>query len=169
MLNIVLYEPEIPQNTGNIGRFCVGTDSRLILVGKLGFSLDDKHVKRAGLDYWHRVNLLRLPSLDAFFEEFPPEKHPYAFLSKFASKVYTEIPDDNDNLMLIFGRETSGLPESVEKDYPENLYRIPSTGKVRSFNLSNSVALVGFDILRRRDFIGLDTEWKGEKTGETYA
>lgn len=70
MLNIVLYEPEIPQNTGNIGRFCVGTDSRLILVGKLGFSLDDKHVKRAGLDYWSSVNLMQIPGLDEFFEEF---------------------------------------------------------------------------------------------------
>ncbi|ADD68647.1 tRNA/rRNA methyltransferase (SpoU) [Denitrovibrio acetiphilus DSM 12809] len=169
MLNIVLYEPEIPQNTGNIGRFCVGTESRLILVGKLGFSLDDKHVKRAGLDYWQNVNLMQLPSLEAFYEEFPNDKHPYAFLSKFASRVYTEIPHENDNLMLIFGRETSGLPESVEKDHPDSLFRIPATGKVRSFNLSNSVALVGFDIIRRRGFPGLDAEWKGESTGEIYA
>ena len=169
MLNIVLYEPEIPQNTGNIGRFCVGTDSRLILVGKLGFSLDDKYVKRAGLDYWHRVNLLELPSLGAFFEEFPEEKHTYAFLSKYASKVYTEIPHEDRNLMLIFGRETSGLPDMIAEKYPNNLYRVPSTGKVRSFNLSNTVALTGFDILRRRDFEGLDMEWKGETTGETYA
>ena len=169
MLNIVLYDPEIPQNTGNIGRFCVGTDSRLILVGELGFSLDDKYVKRAGLDYWHRVDLVRLPSLDAFFEEYPVEKHPYAFMSKFASKVYTEIPHEDDNLMLIFGRETSGLPDFIADKYIDSLYRIPATGKVRSFNLSNSVALVGFDIIRRRGFPGLDTEWKGEKTGETYA
>jgi len=169
MLNIVLYEPEIPQNTGNIGRFCVGTDSRLILVGKLGFSLDDKHVKRAGLDYWSRVNLLHLPSLETFFEEFPCEKHPYAFLSKFASKLYTEIPHEDENLMVIFGRETSGLPDMIAEKYNENLYRIPSTGKVRSFNLSNTVALVGFDIIRRRDFKGLDMEWKGKQTGETYA
>jgi len=169
MLNIVLYEPEIPQNTGNIGRFCVGTDSRLILVGKLGFSLDDKHVKRAGLDYWSRVNLLQLPDLEAFFEEFPKEKHPYAFLSKFASKVYTEIPHEDENLMLIFGRETAGLPDMISEKYPDNLYRIPSTGKVRSFNLSNTVALVGFDVIRRRDFQGLDMDWQGKPTGETYA
>jgi len=169
MLNIVLFEPEIPQNTGNIGRFCVGTDSRLILVGKLGFSLDDKYVKRAGLDYWSRVDLERIESLDAFFEKYPVSKHPYAFLSKFASKRYTEIPHEDENLMLIFGRETSGMPSFIEEKFPESLYRIPATGKVRSFNLSNSVALVGFDILRRRDFAGLDSEWKGAKTGETYA
>jgi len=169
MLNIVLFEPEIPQNTGNIGRFCVGTDSRLILVGRLGFSLDDKHVKRAGLDYWHRVDMEHLESMDAFFEKYPSGTHSYSFLSKFASKPYTEIPHTDKNLMLIFGRETSGLPDYIAEKYPESLYRIPSTGKVRSFNLSNSVALVGFDILRRRNFEGLDMDWKGTGSGETYA
>ncbi|PLX66152.1 MAG: tRNA (cytidine(34)-2'-O)-methyltransferase [Denitrovibrio sp.] len=169
MLNIVLFEPEIPQNTGNIGRFCVGTDSKLILVGKLGFSLDDKYVKRAGLDYWSRVNLERIDTLDEFFEKYPADKCPYAFLSKFANKRYTEIPHEDENLMLIFGRETSGMPDFIEERFPNSLYRIPATGKVRSFNLSNSVALVGFDILRRRDFEGLDSEWGGAKTGETYA
>lgn len=169
MLNIVLFEPEIPQNTGNIGRFCVGTDSRLILVGKLGFSLDDRHVKRAGLDYWDKVQLERLPDTESFFEEYPAQKYTYAFLSKFASKTYTQIPHGERGLMLIFGRETAGLPDFVAERYPENLYRIPSTGKVRSFNLSNSVALVGFDILRRRNFEGLDMNWMGAETGETYA
>ncbi|TCK62611.1 tRNA (cytidine(34)-2'-O)-methyltransferase [Seleniivibrio woodruffii] len=168
-LNIVLFEPEIPQNTGNIGRFSVATDSRLILAGKLGFSLDDKYVKRAGLDYWQHVRLETIDTLDGFFEKYPIGNHPYAFLSKFGTKNYTEIPHDNPNLMLIFGRETSGLPDSVQKKYAEHLYRIPTTGRVRSLNLSNAVALVGFDILRRREFAGLDANWMGPETGETYA
>jgi tRNA (cytidine/uridine-2'-O-)-methyltransferase len=169
MLNIVLFEPEIPQNTGNIGRFCVGTDSRLILVGKLGFSIDDRQVKRAGLDYWEKVDLEVIDSVGEFFERYPSEGFRYAFLSKFAKKTYTDIPHTDKSLMLIFGRETSGLPDFVAEKYPDNLYRIPSTGKIRSFNLSNAVALVGFDILRRRDFEGLDTQWGGGETGETYA
>lgn len=168
-LNIVLFEPEIPQNTGNIGRFSVATDSLLILVGKLGFSLDDKQVKRAGLDYWHNVRLERIDTIEEFFIKYPPEKYPYAFLSKFGTKKYCEIPHEDKNLMLIFGRETSGLPDWVSEKYGEYLYRIPTTGRVRSLNLSNAVALVGFDILRRRDFEGLDAEWMGADTGETYA
>jgi tRNA (cytidine/uridine-2'-O-)-methyltransferase len=167
--SIVLFEPEIPQNTGNIGRFCVGTGSRLILVGKLGFSLDDKHVKRAGLDYWHNVDLEIIPTYDEFFEKYPVEEHTYAFLSKFGKRLYTEIPHEEKNLMLIFGRETSGLPEFVEKKYAQYLYRVPATGKVRSFNLSNTVALVAFDVFRRQNFKGLDTEWGGKPTGEIYA
>jgi tRNA (cytidine/uridine-2'-O-)-methyltransferase len=147
----------------------VATDSRLILAGKLGFSIDDKAVKRAGLDYWKSVNLVTLDTLDAFFEQYPIAAYPYAFLSKFGTKNYTEIPHDNPNLMLIFGRETSGLPDYVQERYAEYLYRIPTTGKVRSLNLSNAVALVGFDILRRRDFAGLDGQWQGAETGETYA
>lgn len=168
MLNIVLFEPEIPQNTGNIGRFCLGTDSRLILVGKLGFSLDDKQVKRAGLDYWHRVDLEIIPTIDGFFEKYPESACTYAFLSKFAPKLYTEIPHEPENLMLIFGRETAGLPDYITEKYPDHQYRIPSTGKIRSYNLSNSAALVGFDVIRRRGFPGLDLEWKGTG-GETYA
>ncbi|MGE4267596.1 MAG: tRNA (cytidine(34)-2'-O)-methyltransferase [Deferribacterales bacterium] len=168
-LNIVLFEPEIPQNTGNIGRFSVATDSRLILAGKLGFSIDDKAVKRAGLDYWKNVNLETLDTLDAFFEKYPISSHPYAFLSKFGTKNYTEIPHNDPNLMIIFGRETSGLPYSVQEKYAEHLYRIPTTGRVRSLNLSNAVALVGYDILRRRDFEGLDGNWRGPSTGEIYA
>lgn len=168
MLNIVLFEPEIPQNTGNIGRFCLGTDSRLILVGKLGFSLDDKQVKRAGLDYWHRVDLQVIDTIDDFFIQYPQDRFRYAFLSKFASKIYTEIPHEDENLMLIFGRETAGLPDFIAERYPGDLYRIPSTGKIRSYNLSNSAALVGFDIIRRRGFEGLDLTWNGAG-GETYA
>lgn len=168
-LNIVLFEPEIPQNTGNIGRFSVATDSRLILAGKLGFSLDDKHVKRAGLDYWKNVRLETIDTLEQFFEQYPIGTHTYAFLSKFGEKNYTEIPHDNPNLMIIFGRETSGLPDFVQERYAEHLYRIPTTGRVRSLNLSNAVALVGYDILRRRDFCGLDAHWMGPETGETYA
>lgn len=168
-MNIVLFEPEIPQNTGNIGRFCVGTGSKLILVGKLGFSIDDKSVKRAGLDYWHHVDLEIIPEYDDFFSKYPIAEYPYAMLSKFGKRVYTDIPHEDGNLMLIFGRETSGLPEFVEKKYADYLYRIPATGKVRSFNLSNSVALVGFDIIRRRGFEGLDMQWEGAPTGETYA
>ncbi|MGE4319080.1 MAG: tRNA (cytidine(34)-2'-O)-methyltransferase [Deferribacterales bacterium] len=168
-LNIVLFEPEIPQNTGNIGRFSVATDSRLILVGQLGFSIDDKAVKRAGLDYWKNVDLEVIDTIDEFFIKYPMEKFPYAFLSKFGKNNYTAIPHENRDLMLIFGRETSGLPEWVSGKYRDFLYRIPTTGKVRSLNLSNAAALVGFDILRRRDFDGLDAEWGGADTGEIYA
>lgn len=168
-LNIVLFEPEIPQNTGTIGRLCVATDSRLILVGKLGFDIDDKHVRRAGLDYWKHVQLERIDTIEDFFIKYPADKHPYAFLSKFGTKNYTHIPHEDSDIMLIFGRETSGLPDWVSEKYRDFLYRIPSTGKVRSLNLSNAVSLVGYDILRRRDFAGLDEQWLGADTGETYA
>jgi tRNA (cytidine/uridine-2'-O-)-methyltransferase len=157
MIKIALIEPEIPQNTGNIGRICVGTDSELILVGRLGFSLDDRYVKRAGLDYWKNVRLKHINTVDEFFEKYKLPDCTLAFLSKKAEKIYTEIPVvDGKDIVLVFGKETLGLSDEILTRYSEQCYRIPTTGKVRSLNVANAVSLVTFDILRRQNFAGLE-------------
>lgn len=154
MVKVALFEPEIPQNTGNIARLCAGTDVELILVGKLGFSLSDKHLKRAGLDYWDHVKLKRVQKLGDFFTEYPEGNFEYAFISKFGKKLYTDIPINGD-LIIIFGNESYGLPDELKENYSSRLYRIPMNDKIRSQNLSNSVAIVLYDILRRNNFEGL--------------
>lgn len=157
MIKIALIEPEIPQNTGNIGRICVGADCELLLVGKLGFSMDDKYMKRAGLDYWEKVRLQRIGTLGEFFNKYDTPEYTLAFLSKKAEKIYTEIPAKNDgSLVLVFGKETVGLPEEILTKYAERSYRIPTTGNVRSLNIANTVSIVTFDVLRRLDFAGLE-------------
>ncbi|WP_022850215.1 tRNA (cytidine(34)-2'-O)-methyltransferase [Limisalsivibrio acetivorans] len=157
MIHIALIEPEIPQNTGNIGRLCVATGSELILCGKLGFSLDDKYLKRAGLDYWKKVKLTRVEEVEDLFSLYPADEYTYAVLSKKAETEYTEIPvESGKELLLIFGRETEGLDEEMLNRYGDYLYRIPTTGDVRSLNLSNAVAVITYDILRRIDFCGLE-------------
>jgi len=153
-LKVALFEPEIPQNTGNIARLCAGTDVELILIGKLGFSLSDKYLKRAGLDYWEYVTLHKVDTLEQFFSQFPDNIYEYAFLSKFGEKYYTEIPL-SDNIITIFGNESSGLPEMIRDRFMDRSYRIPMNDKIRSQNLSNSVAIVLYDILRRNNFGGL--------------
>lgn len=155
--HIVLFEPLIPANTGNIARTCAATDTVLDLIEPLGFKTDDKHLKRAGLDYWASVKIRYHKNLDAFLETVPDKT--YLFLiSKFAEKVYTDqdfsAPDHDYYLM--FGKETTGLPEPFQRANQERNLRIPMTDKVRSLNLSNCAALVIYEVLRQQHFAGLE-------------
>lgn len=143
---ICLFQPEIPQNTGNIGRLAAATASRLHLIKPFGFSLSDKNLRRPGLDYWPFLDLEIHDSAEELFERFEGR---IAIFSKFAEKAYTQIPEDTS--LLVFGRETSGIPEQWHKDYAANLYRIPMFHSgVRSLNLSNSVAIVLYDLMKRK-------------------
>ncbi len=152
MFNIVLVEPEIPQNTGNIARTCAATGSILHLVRPLGFELDDKHLKRAGLDYWHLLDVRYYDNLDDFFQKNPDGQ--YFYLTTKAQHSYTDVKF-NDNAYLLFGKETKGLPESLLIKNPERCIRIPMREGARSLNLSNSVAITVFEALRQTEFKGL--------------
>lgn len=152
MFHIVLVEPEIPQNTGNIARTCAATGSVLHLVEPLGFSIDDKHLKRAGLDYWHFLNIRTYPNLESFWEQ-NPNAHSY-YLTTKAPRAYTDVRFvDGD--YLLFGKETKGLPEAMLQAHPERCIRIPMREGARSLNLSNSVAITAFEALRQTGFQGL--------------
>ena len=143
---IVLNEPEIPQNTGNIARLCACTGSDLFLVGKLGFSLSEKYVKRAGLDYWDDVNIRQVASLEELFKEFPNENK--YFLTTKAKQSHFQA-DFKPGSLLIFGSETRGLPVDVIMNNFENAFRIPMIENQRSLNLSNSVAIVLYEAIRQ--------------------
>ncbi len=145
-LNIVLYEPEIPQNTGNIVRLAACTNSDVYLVGKLGFSIDSRHLKRAGLDYWDSVNIKRVPSLDALWSEFPNNN--FYYLTTKTKQKYTDI-SFKDGDFLVFGPETRGLPEDLLAQKSEFALTIPMNDGQRSLNLSNSVAIVVYEALRQ--------------------
>ncbi len=147
-INIVLYEPEIPQNTGNIARLCVCTNSSLYLVGKLGFALTDKYTKRAGMDYWEHVDLHRVNSMDELFEQFPEGK--FYYLTTKSKKKYTDIQFE-DEVFLVFGPESRGLP--AEYVTRESAITIPMAEGQRSLNLSNSVAIVTYEVIRQRGLL----------------
>ena len=157
MLHVVLVEPEIPANTGNIARTCAATGSVLHLVKPLGFDISDKAVKRAGLDYWHLVDVRVYEDLDDFFEK----NHPACLrlFSTKAPKSYAEA-DYPDGCYLMFGKETKGLPESLLAERYDECVRIPIRAEARSLNLSNSVAVGVFEALRQQDFPHLKTEGK---------
>lgn len=145
--NIVLVHPEIPQNTGNIGRLCVSTNTRLHLIEPLGYSLDDKYLKRSGMDYWQHLDVSRYAGWDDFLERNPGAE--LYFLSTKADKVFWECPY-TENCFLVFGSEGSGLPAEFYDIYRERMYKLPMDGKFhRSFNLANSVAVALFEGLRR--------------------
>ncbi len=148
MFNVVLVEPEIPPNTGNIGRTCAATGCVLFLVGKLGFSTDDKHLKRAGLDYWKYIDVRYKDSLEELFENNPIER--FHFFTKKASKVYSDVKYSLGDF-LVFGRETYGLPDELLEKYPENTRLIP-TKNVRSINLSVSAGIATYEALRQNKF-----------------
>jgi len=152
MLHVVLVEPEIPQNTGNIARTCAATGSVLHLVGPLGFSLEDKYLKRAGLDYWHLVDV-RVYQDYADFESKNPGGVKY-FLTTKAKKCYTDVSYEKD-CYLVFGKETAGLPQEILQANPQTCVRIPMIAEARSLNLSNSVAIVVYEALRQNGFEGL--------------
>lgn len=149
MLNIVLVEPEIPSNTGNIARTCAATRSRLHLIKPLGFDISDKAVKRAGLDYWHMVDISVYENVDEFFEKNPDGI--YWLATTKANKTYTEA-HFTDNCYLLFGKETAGLPESLRNRYSDNCIRLPMREDARSLNLSNSVAVICYEALRQIGF-----------------
>ena len=151
-INIVLLEPEIPQNTGNISRTCAATHCSLHLIKPLGYSLDDRYLKRAGLDYWQHLDLHIYENLAEFYEK-NPDAMCYYFTTK-AAKCYTD-PVYPQKVYLMFGKETKGLPEDLLKEHRENCVRIPMWQELRSLNLSNSVAIAVYEILRQWDFEGL--------------
>lgn len=154
MINIVLYQPEIPQNTGNIGRTCVVTDTRLHIIKPMGFLIDDKHLKRSGLDYWPLLDLVIYENLDEFFDKTKDKR--YFFATTKGKKNYTDFQFKDDDY-IIFGRETAGLPKLIHDNYSEQCMRIPmkKIEEARSLNLSNTVALVLYEALRQLDFPNL--------------
>ncbi len=156
-LNVVLVEPEIPQNTGNIARTCAATGCKLHLVHPLGFSITEKSVKRAGLDYWDKLNIEEHNSFEDFLIKYKPEKNNMYFVTTKGKHVYSEPNYSTmDEIFILFGRETKGLPEDILKKYINNTIRIPMRPTLRSLNLSNSVAIVVYDIFRQCNFTNLE-------------
>lgn len=145
-LNIVLYEPEIPQNTGNIVRLAACTNSDVYLIGKLGFSIDSRHLKRAGLDYWDSVNIQRIEHLEDLWGKFPQST--FYYLTTKTKNLYTDVKF-KDGDFLVFGPETRGLPEDLLKEKESTALTIPMQDGQRSLNLSNSVAIVVYEALRQ--------------------
>ena len=148
-LNIVLYEPEIPANTGNIGRTCVATGTTLHLIEPLGFSLSEKALKRAGMDYWSQLEVERYVNYEDFLQRNPGAKI-YMATTK-AKKIYSEASYEPD-CYIMFGKESAGIPEEILVEHPEECVRIPIIGETRSLNLSNSVAIVLYEALRQNQF-----------------
>ena len=155
MLNIVLHEPEIPANTGNIGRTCVATNTRLHLIEPLGFRLDEKSLRRAGMDYWGSLDVTTYIDYADFLERNPGAKI-YMATTK-APKVYTEVHYEPD-CYIMFGKESAGIPEEILVQHQEDCVRIPMVGDIRSLNLSNSVSIVLYEALRQNGFAGMNLE-----------
>ncbi len=151
-INIVLHEPQIPQNTGNIARTCAATGASLHIIKPMAFEIDDKKLKRAGLDYWDKLDITYYENLDDFFSK-NPNSNVYYFTTK-AKKCYSGIKYP-EKVFIMFGKETSGLPEELLYRNPDNCVRIPMRETLRSLNLSNSVAIAVYEIFRQRDFSGL--------------
>lgn len=149
MFNIVLVEPEIPQNTGNIVRTCAATGCRLHLVRPLGFEVSDKYLKRAGLDYWHFVDITYYDSVDELFEKNPNGK--FYFFSTKAAKTHSDV-QYREGDFLVFGKETKGLPEPLLAAHYNDAVRIPMIGEIRSLNLSNSVAIAVYEAWRQAGY-----------------
>ena len=148
-LNLVLVEPEIPQNTGNIARTCAATGASLHLVEPLGFRVDDRKLKRAGLDYWHLLDITSYESLNDFFEKTKGGN--YFFFSTKGTHRHSDV-EYPDNCYLLFGKETRGLPEHLLMQHPNETLRIPMIDEARSLNLSNSVAIAAYEVLRQWDY-----------------
>ena len=151
-MNIVLHEPEIPANTGNIGRTCVATGTSLHLIKPLGFDISDKAVRRAGMDYWKELDLHVYENFEEFVEKNPGARI-YMATTK-ARKAYTEV-EYKGNDFIMFGKESAGIPEEILIKYEETSVRIPMIGEIRSLNLSNSVSIILYEALRQQDFEGM--------------
>ena len=154
MLHIVLVEPEIPQNCGNIARTCAATGSVLHLVEPLGFDISEKAVKRAGLDYWHLVTVIVHPNLEDLFEKFPQAADDLWLATTKAPRAYCEA-SFTENSFLFFGKETAGLPMDFRERYRDRCIRLPMREEARSLNLANSVAVLTYEALRQNGFPGL--------------
>ncbi len=163
MINIVLYEPEIPQNTGNIMRTCAGTNAKLHLIEPLGFDINEKTIKRSGVNYIEHCDYKIYKSFDDFLSSNPGQ---YYFLTRYGKKPHTsfDYSDSKENIYLIFGKESTGIPKSIMQKYLDNCMRIPMNSNIRSLNLSNAVAIMLYEVLRQQDYNELlKTEpFKGE-------
>ncbi|WP_088042158.1 tRNA (uridine(34)/cytosine(34)/5-carboxymethylaminomethyluridine(34)-2'-O)-methyltransferase TrmL [Bacillus sp. EAC] len=151
-IHVVLYQPQIPANTGNIARTCAGTDTSLHLIRPLGFSTDDKMLKRAGLDYWEHVDIHYHDSLDELFSKY--ENGKFYFITKFGEKTYSNFDYStvDEEIFFVFGRETTGLPKELIEKNMDTCLRIPMTDHIRSLNLSNTAAILIYEALRQQDF-----------------
>ncbi len=162
MLNVVLYEPEIPQNTGNIMRTCAASNTKLHLIKPLGFSLDEKVIKRSGANYIDECDYTVYENFDDFLSK---NKGEFYFLTRYGHKPHSDFDysDKKKNIYLVFGKESTGIPKEILKDHLDRCLRIPMTDKVRALNLSNTVAIVVYEVLRQRGFEGLlfDEPFKG--------
>ena len=154
-LNIVLFEPEIPANTGNIGRTCVATGTKLHLIEPLGFRLNEKSIKRAGMDYWEHLDVTRYINFEEFLEKNPGAKI-YMATTK-GQHVYTEVTYEPD-CYIMFGKESAGIPEEILVKNPDTCIRIPMLSEIRSLNLSNSVAVILYEALRQNNFESMKLE-----------
>ena len=155
-IHIVLVEPEIPQNTGNIARTCAIIGAKLHLVKPLGFEISDKYLKRAGLDYWDKLDMEVHESFDDFLKKYNPENSNMFFVTTKGKHCYTEVDYPKfEEVFMLFGKETKGLPEDILKQYLGNTVRIPMRENFRSLNLSNSVAIVAYEMLRQDEFKNL--------------
>lgn len=155
MMNIVLFEPEIPQNTGNIGRTCVATGTRLHLIGPMGFQINEKSVKRAGMDYWKYLDVIEYDGYEDFINRNPRAK---IYMATTKSKYrYTDVSFEED-CFIMFGKESAGIPEEILVNHPDTCIRIPMNSDIRSLNLSNSVAIVLYEVLRQQNFQGMKSE-----------
>ena len=156
-INIVMVEPEIPQNTGNIARTYAATGGKLHLVEPLGFEITDKYLKRAGLDYWDKLDIEKHSSLQAFLEKYKPEENNMYFVTTKGQTCYSDVDYSKmDEVFLLFGKETKGLPEDLLQKYIDKTIRIPMRSTLRSLNLSNSVAIVIYEVLRQKKFENLE-------------
>lgn len=155
MINIVLHEPEMPANTGNIGRTCVATGAVLHLIEPLGFKIDDKSVKRAGLDYWEHLDVRTYINFEEFLEK-NPKANIYMATTK-SKQTYVDVTYE-DGCFIMFGKESAGIPEEILLDYKKTAVRIPMLSKIRSLNLSNSVAIVAYEALRQQGFLDFELE-----------
>lgn len=154
-MNIILLEPEIPHNTGNIGRTCVATGTSLHLIEPLGFAVDDKSVKRAGLDYWDELDVHVYKNFEDFLQK-NPDAIIYMATTK-SKKTYVDV-DYEQNSFIMFGKESAGIPEDILVNYPETSIRIPMKSNIRSLNLSNAVAIVLYEALRQNNFANMQLE-----------
>ncbi len=155
VLNIVLHQPEIPQNTGNIGRTCAATGTRLHLIEPLGFQINEKALRRAGMDYWHEVDVTTYVNYEEFLEKNPDARIYYATTK--AKQLYSDVTYEPD-CFLMFGKESAGIPEEILKAHPKQCVRIPMLGQTRSLNLSNAVAIVLYEALRQNQFPDMEKQ-----------
>ena len=157
MINIVLLEPEMPANTGNIGRTCCATGTRLHLIEPMGFKINDKMLKRAGLDYWDKLDVTVYDCLDDFFEKNPDAVGNMYMATTKAKHKYSDVSFSKD-AYIMFGKESAGIPEEILLNYEETSIRIPMLPHIRSLNLSNSVAIVAYEVLRHQGFKAFQME-----------